>query len=612
MKVFNGKLLVAMDGATNYVKKYSGTGNISDLEAGYDHTTVSKASSTTTRTVVLGESFKGESGDYAIVAGLTEVAEVTTLQFIADVSGSYNNKYFYIYSAKDATGYYVWFNVNSAGVDPAISGKTAVPIAIATNASADTIATAVKVALDALADFGASVVTDTVTVTNASGGNTTDATNAGSVPSLTITVTTQGLTWNGTYAITGLSTTSLTNDTIQYTAAGSGTFASAADTGGSVDSHAPNGNIVAEHQGRCLLTDKDDLDGVHYSATFNHEKWWGYGDSGRLDVSSDDNDPIGITGIFPTFNGDLFIAKKTKLVRVVGVIPFHQMVTVSESIGCISHESIAAIDKTDIIWASTKGVHSLATTINYGDYEEAFISKDIQSSFNEDWEQSRQKYLKGRYLATENLYLLGVTEEELGTQNNCVWAYNTSLKKWISRWPNVDCESIFIANDADQVRPYFGSSTGRVYKGWSGNRYDTNESGADVAISLLAETGLIFPSGSPYSINGFKKVVLFYTPRGNQTISVNVKVDAFSPQSTAFDESSGGTPLGTGWVLGSTALGSEGMFAPYNRQIDGYGYGVKITISESARLSSYSIEGIGIEYQPMEISHDVNKGAIEN
>ncbi len=500
MLVFGNKLIIAMDGATNRVKKYSGSGNITDLEAGYDHTTISKKCVAGVVTLVLGQTFKGVNGDYAIVAGLDETTA----------------------------------------------------------------------------------------------------------------------TYNGTYQITGLSQTTVLNDTITYDTGNAsdneddGGGGNVADTGGSVDSLAPNGSIISEHQGRVLLNDKEDKDRVHYSETFKDEKWWGYGDSGAMDFGRGDNDPVGVNGIFPTFNGDLFVGKQTKLHRVVGVIPYHQQLVVSDSIGVISHESIAAIDKSDVIWASTKGIHSLATTVNYGDYEEAFISRDIQKSFNEDWSQSRLGFLKGRYLSTENLYILCVTEEELGNTNNCVWLYHTSLKRWISRWPNLDCESIFIANDTDRVRPYFGSSTGRIYKGFSGDRFDTSEAGVEEAISLLAKTGLIFPSGNAYSICAFKKAVLFYTPRGNQTVTFSVKVDKFTAQPTAFDESSGGTPLGTGWTLGTTSLGSEGMFGPYTRQIDGYGYGAEITITETAKLGSYSIEGIGLEFQPMEISHDVNKGVIEN
>jgi hypothetical protein len=492
MEVYNGKLIMAFDGSSNRVKKYSGTGNITDLEAGFDHTTASRSSSGTTRTLVLAQSFKGLNGDRIVVAGVGEA------------------------------------------------------------------------------------------------------------------------TYNGNFTVTSVSTTTLTNDTITYTASGALAEGSTADTGGTVDGLAPNGNIIAKHQGRALLTDKNEKDRLHYSETFNHEKWWGYGDSGAMDFDPDDNDPEGITGVFPTFNGDLFVAKKTKLYRVIGVIPFHQIVTVSESIGCVSHETIAAIDKTDIIWASEKGVHSLATTVQYGDYEEAFISADIQESFNEDWSISRRKYMKGRYLSNENVYMLGVTEEDLGTTaNNCVWLYHTTLKRWISRWPNVECETVFIANDSDRRRAYFGSSTGRVYQSFTDDRFDTSEAGTEAAVSALAKTGLIFPAGDPTAVCGFKRVILYYTPKSTQTISISAKIDKFSAQSTAFDETGGGTPLGTGFTLGSTRLGSEGMYAPYSRLIDGYGHGVQLTLTENTKLANYSIEGIGLEFQPMDLTHDPNKGVLE-
>jgi hypothetical protein len=70
--VYNGQLLMAFDGTSNRVKKYAGTGNITDLEAGFNHTTVSRESTTTTRKIVLGESYKGSSGDRIVVAGMGE------------------------------------------------------------------------------------------------------------------------------------------------------------------------------------------------------------------------------------------------------------------------------------------------------------------------------------------------------------------------------------------------------------------------------------------------------------------------------------------------------------------------------------------------------------
>lgn len=117
--------------------------------------------------------------------------EITSITCVADVASSLNNKYFFINTAVDALQHYVWFNVDSAGVDPAPAGKTGVAVAIAEDATATQVATAVAAALDALPGYVATSSGAVVTVTNAANGSTTDAVdvNAG----FTIAVTQQGV-----------------------------------------------------------------------------------------------------------------------------------------------------------------------------------------------------------------------------------------------------------------------------------------------------------------------------------------------------------------------------------------------------------------------------------
>ncbi len=95
---------------------------------------------------------------------------VQTVTTVADVAGSLNSKYFLLDSASGGTKYYVWMNINSAGVDPNIAGRTGVEIAAATGASASTVATAVASGIDALALFVSGAVGAVVTVTNSAGG----------------------------------------------------------------------------------------------------------------------------------------------------------------------------------------------------------------------------------------------------------------------------------------------------------------------------------------------------------------------------------------------------------------------------------------------------------
>lgn len=118
-------------------------------------------------------------------------AGVQTVALVADTSGSLNSTYFLLNDALNVHKYYVWFNINSAGVDPAVAGRTGVPIAGATNASAATLGAAVAVAVAALnstASFTATG-TSTVMITNKVTGTFTPMIDGSSATGFTFAVT---------------------------------------------------------------------------------------------------------------------------------------------------------------------------------------------------------------------------------------------------------------------------------------------------------------------------------------------------------------------------------------------------------------------------------------
>lgn len=80
--------------------------------------------------------------------------------------------------------------------DPA-PGGTGIQVSISEDDTADTVASAIQTAVDANANFGATVLTDTVTITNATVGEATDATAGDS--GFTVTVTTQGVATGTTF-----------------------------------------------------------------------------------------------------------------------------------------------------------------------------------------------------------------------------------------------------------------------------------------------------------------------------------------------------------------------------------------------------------------------------
>lgn len=80
------------------------------------------------------------------------VMQSENITLVADVAGSLNNKYFNFYTT-GGVHHYAWFNINSAGTDPAVSGATAHEITGATGATAAALATATAAVLGAVSGF---------------------------------------------------------------------------------------------------------------------------------------------------------------------------------------------------------------------------------------------------------------------------------------------------------------------------------------------------------------------------------------------------------------------------------------------------------------------------
>lgn len=112
------------------------------------------------------------------------------IALVADSSGSLNNKYWLLDT--DGTDYYIWYNINSAGVDPAVPNRTGIAVAGATNASATTLATATATALSVVTEIANITPTTThVTFDQADPGPDFNAANSagGTSPAFTFTVT---------------------------------------------------------------------------------------------------------------------------------------------------------------------------------------------------------------------------------------------------------------------------------------------------------------------------------------------------------------------------------------------------------------------------------------
>jgi hypothetical protein len=369
----------------------------------------------------------------------------------------------------------------------------------------------------------------------------------------------------------------------------------------------PEASVMCEHIGRIVCNDKETPDMLHYSPTNDHTQWRGAGDSGAFPIAEGDGDPEGITAL-ASWRGDLFVFKRTKTYRIVGTAPeLMQIIKVSDSIGCVSQSAVKTLDQDDLIWVSEKGVHSMAATNTYGDFQASYVSADIQKTFNKAITRSRLRFAQAAYLPNINSIAFAFTEESnlnrintTSAVNNAIYLYNVPKKAWY-RWPDLSCQSLCTAGDADKRRFYIGTHTGRVSKTFNDTSYDITAAAAQRAIRRRIASGVVFVDTNPFTLKAFKRFILYCKPNGAQTIAATVKVDDQplpAENGVSFTFLGTGHPIGDGFVLGSTTLGSEGYFEAHARTIGGIGRGCKIALEENSLIGNAAIEGFAIEWEP--------------
>jgi len=101
--------------------------------------------------------------------------EKTNIVTVGDVNSSLQDKYFIIYSANDINKFYVWFNVDGLGNDPALVNATGLEVPISANDPSSIVALAVKMVIDNNANFTATKSGKVVIFENVIAGVTTSS-----------------------------------------------------------------------------------------------------------------------------------------------------------------------------------------------------------------------------------------------------------------------------------------------------------------------------------------------------------------------------------------------------------------------------------------------------
>lgn len=116
-----------------------------------------------------------------------DIMQSENITCVADVAGSLNNKYFSFYTT-GGVHHYAWFNINSAGTDPALSGCTGHEVTGATAITATAAATALAAVLTAVTGFDATSDGAVVTLVATTAGYAKPAHEGGAATGFTFEV----------------------------------------------------------------------------------------------------------------------------------------------------------------------------------------------------------------------------------------------------------------------------------------------------------------------------------------------------------------------------------------------------------------------------------------
>lgn len=546
-----------------------------------------------------GKLFKHDtSGRRTEVLPAPEQFTVTTIGSAGITSGDYWD------FNSGSIGYRVWYNVAAGGGAPAAGGRTLVPVAVGAAVTAAVVATATQVAVDALPAVTATVLSNVMTVTIDAASNPTDAVdfNAG----FTIAVTRQGRSASVPFSSVITKANSLTfNDRFILCMDGTNNYPIYFRPETDADYYftlpnAPNCSFMQEHIGRLWSNDKANRDRLNYSSTGNQEEWLGNGDSGAIDVVPGDGDPDGINAIYKSLKGTLFTAKGVRLYRIDGDSPETFFINpVTKGLGCVAHKAAASVDLDDIVFVSKRGVHGLAATQSYGDFEQQSLSLKIHANFNDKFNRGRLDFIQSAYVNDLNSIAFSVSEGD-DTQNNDIYLLNTITKEWY-RWPNISCTALSTRLDTrSKVKLVTGTSNSRVIQAQNGEYTDFDTMG----IQFHIKSGLIYPDGNPVTTKAFKYAGFLYRPTGHYQFTAQIKIDNNPVQSISFSEDVRGDLLGIDFMLGSSVLGTSNEFSSFRAPIDGLGKGMTIEITSSGSDEFVELYGFLIGFEPADDSQE--------
>ncbi len=286
---------------------------------------------------------------------------------------------------------------------------------------------------------------------------------------------------------------------------------------------------------------------------------------------------------------------------------------------------------TDIYWISRYGVHSLQTTLKYGDVEQAFLSLPIQNLWRKQLISLPDLVnARGFWDATRNVigWLVspaGFDVGQVGARSWCI-VYNYALsdpspggKKFWSIWKvsrsaganfGLNCAASILnpsggsqgTAHASEPHVYFGGDNGLVYQTYP----FFDDDGAPYATQIT--TPIITRFKTPQGVvpetqeKQFTGITTYYAVPDSATLSgmnYSASVDNRDAGNGVLTGSQAGGVLGV-MILGSGVLGGI-SFIFEESIIEGRGRGIQLTWSNSALDEDFEHLGYSIRFAAAEV-----------
>ena len=247
-----------------------------------------------------------------------------------------------------------------------------------------------------------------------------------------------------------------------------GGAASTSDLGGSP----PNFSIVVEHRNRLWAAGvASNPSRLYYTALLTTNDWTTPSDAGSIDISPSDGDRI--TGL-ASHKNELIVFKgtnKQSIHRITGSAPTgtdaFARVPFITGVSAVSQLSIFRVGD-DLVFASPRGIHSLAATASFGDYVEAFLSRPLLTFYQDKLNHNVLNGCQGVNYQSRGLAIWTFAPSGSTTRSLYMcYDYRFSPGRW-STWGYqtryVNAHSLMVAQTGRKHRLYAGTSTGFLYE----------------------------------------------------------------------------------------------------------------------------------------------------